>query len=122
MFPAFSGPPTSLTEKYRRLPTSLNRVHTKGGHATARFLEGFLQGRCFLEGFLEGACKGCLRKDKVLRRVLRRERFREGAQKAQTRHFAEYDPVRVHPTKIIGVCPPCAVKTRAVRPVFGHRS
>ena len=41
------------------------RVHTKGviiGHATARFLEGFLEGslsnsKCFLEGFLEGACK-----------------------------------------------------------------
>ena len=33
----------------------------QGGHATARFLEGFLE--CFLtvsilEGFLEGACKG----------------------------------------------------------------
>ena len=40
-------------------------------------------------------------KDKVLRRVLRRERFIEGAQKgarkAETRPFAEYDPLRVHP-------------------------
>ena len=38
----------------------------QGGHATTRFLEGFLEGsrdpnssnKCFLEGFLEGTCKG----------------------------------------------------------------
>ena len=35
--------------------------------------------QCFLEGFLEGACKGFFSKDKVLRSVLGRERFIEGA-------------------------------------------
>ena len=40
----------------------------------------------------------------VLRRVLRRRggccrRRLEGAQKAETRPFAEYDPLGVHPTK-----------------------
>ena len=35
--------------------------------------------KCFLEGFLEGACLRVFCKDKVLRRVLRRERFIEGA-------------------------------------------
>ena len=59
----------------------VSRVHTNRAHATTRFLEGFLEtfckSRCFLEVFLEGACKGF--QDKVLRRVLRRERFIEGA-------------------------------------------
>ena len=42
------------------------RVHTQGGHGTARFLEGFLQASSkemllrqgFLEGFLEGFQSG----------------------------------------------------------------
>ena len=33
----------------------------------------------------------------VLRRVLRRGGVIEGAQKAETHPFAEYDPLRVHP-------------------------
>ena len=37
----------------------LIREAHQAGHATARFLEGFLEGisnnKCFLEGFLEGA-------------------------------------------------------------------
>ena len=40
--------------------------------------------KCFLEGFLEGACK-VFSKDKVLRRVLRRERFIEDAWKVLKR-------------------------------------
>ena len=36
----------------------------------------------------------------VLRSVLRRGNVIEGAQKAETRPFAEYNPLRVHPTKI----------------------
>ena len=43
-----------------------------------RVLRRFSNSKCFLEGFLEGACKG-FGKDKVLRRVLRRESFIEGA-------------------------------------------
>ena len=59
------------------------RVHTKGvmqQHATLRrVLRRFSNSKCFLEGFLEGACKGFQYIDKVLRRVLRREWFIEGA-------------------------------------------
>ena len=45
-------------------------------HATLRRVLGrFSDNKCFLEGFLEGACKGFQCKDKVLRR----ERFIEGA-------------------------------------------
>ena len=63
-----------------------------------------------LEGFLEGSLKEVLLRrvlrrrllrvsvrTGVLRRVLRRERCIEGALKAETRPFAEYDPLRVHP-------------------------
>ena len=48
-----------------------------------------------------------LKRGKALVRVfskekfLRRERFIEGAEKAETRPFAEYDPLRVHPTFVI---------------------
>ena len=41
-------------------------------------LRRFYNSKCFLEGFLEGVSKG-FSKDKFLRRVLRRERFIEGA-------------------------------------------
>ena len=64
-------------------PRDFYRVHTKGvmqPHATLRrVLRRFSNSKCFLEGFLEGACKAFFGKDKVLRRVLRRERFIEGA-------------------------------------------
>ena len=65
----------------------------KNSHATLRraVLRRFSNKKCFLEGLLEGACKG-FSKDKVLRRVLRRERLIEGAYKAETRLFTEYDP------------------------------
>ena len=43
-----------------------------------RVLRRFSSSKCFLEGFSEGACKG-FSKDKVLRTVLRRELFIEGA-------------------------------------------
>ena len=60
-----------------------SRVHTKGvmqQHATlGRVLRRFSNSKCFLEGFLEGACKGFSVKTTVLRRVLRGERFIEGA-------------------------------------------
>ena len=46
-----------------------------------RVLRRLFHGKCFLDGFLEGALQGVFRKDKVLRRVLRRERFIEGAEK-----------------------------------------
>ena len=42
-----------------------------------RVLRGLFKNKCFLEGFLEGACMGF--QDKLLRRVLRGERFIEGA-------------------------------------------
>ena len=38
----------------------------------------------------------------VLRRVLRRGAVIEGAEKAETRPFAEYDPVCVHPKNKVG--------------------
>ena len=44
-----------------------------------RVLRRFSNSTCFLEGFLEGACKGFQSRLGVLRRVLRRELFIEGA-------------------------------------------
>ena len=65
-----------------------------------RVLRRFSNSKCFLEGFLEGALQGFSVKTRFLEGflegggVLRRRRL-EGAQKAETRPFAEYDPLRV---------------------------
>ena len=49
-------------------------------HATLRrVLRRFFNSKCFLEGFLEKAPVRVFSKDKVLKRVLRRECFIEGA-------------------------------------------
>ena len=49
-------------------------------HATLRrVLRRFSNSKCFLEGFLEGACLRVFSKDNLLRRVLGRECFIEGA-------------------------------------------
>ena len=76
----------------------------QGGHATARFLEGFLEGslkEVLLRRVLRRRLVRVSIETEVLRRVLRRggcyRRRSEGAWKAETRPFAEYDPLRVHP-------------------------
>ena len=51
-------------------------------------LRRLFKSKCFLEGLLEGACMG-FSKDQVLRSVLRREPFIEGAYKAETHSFAD---------------------------------
>ena len=76
-----------------------DRGHTKKGHATTRFLEGFSEGS--LKEVLLGRV---LRRHvvrisigtEVLRRVLREGGMFDKA-KAETRPFAEYDPLRMHP-------------------------
>ena len=77
----------------------------QGGHATTiQFLEGLLEGslkevllRRVLRTHLVRASVGT----GVLRRVLRRGGVIEGAQKSETRPFAEYDPLCVHPIFVI---------------------
>ena len=72
----------------------------EGGHATIRFLEGFLEGS-LKEVLLRRVLRRRLVRASVRTAVLRRggchRRHFEGAWKAETRPFAEYDPLRVHP-------------------------
>ena len=69
------------SRQYQFPPKSKIGLHTNGGHATTRFLEGFLG--------------GSLKASASDRRRL------EGAQKAETRPFAEYNPLCVRPKILI---------------------
>ena len=68
----------------------LGFVARQGGHVTTRFLEGFLEGSLqevllILRRVLRRHLVRVFSKDKVLRRVLRRERVIEGASKVLRR-------------------------------------
>ena len=101
-----SGSGEGLSELVMEFPAVLIGCTPRGScnrTLIRRVLRRLFKSKSFLEGFLEGACKG-FRKDKVLRRVLSRERSLEGASKAETRPFAEYALLGVHPT-LLGVHP-----------------